>query len=200
MHRLLLVLGTLLLGAPASALTLVATSTGAVVPPTATFPTPAINGDFTITANLSDPIAGNGGDEITTWDADFTGDPGFASWTASMTLTSAVLTVTLNNYSTVTDLIGVESLGVLGVSEVQSLGVGSAATVAIDLLLPGRYTAAALRDEFETTGGVLGMRYEDDATVSFAELELVFSTPEPSALLLLAIAGLAVRRRDAPAR
>ena len=176
-------------------ITISATASGSLTP------TPAagesvVNGDFTINYNrfkdLSDPAnpidknsftTGDGIDEETNWTFYFNEDPNFSLFSSSQPLTSALLTLTLTpkdpSDGITTDALWIETLEVIGgaapnAPEFQSLPSNVTATIQIELLdrLPSYSSANILMILFSSVGGRISMRYQDDAIISFAQLEL----------------------------
>jgi hypothetical protein len=182
----------------ASAISVTASATGDLVPETAEYPNTVQNGDFTIAGNSIATHVGDGNDEYTTWDFDFTADPNFASFSASSDpLASAFLTLTLTpcNRLITTDVLKIEGLSLITTPIIQDLPVGQTVTIQFDLL--DFYTSSAILGVFAATpNGALPMYYADDAILSYAELTLN-TIPEPTTLFLLGLglAGIAVLRR-----
>ena len=183
------------LAVPGEAAVISATAQGSLTPPTTSFPDPLTNGDFSIAPNpgATDKPVGDGGDEETTWTLDFTTDPGFSDFSTSDPLTSALLTLTL---STCCD-VATDRLKISGLPAFETdlfTGLPPETTQTIDLNLLDFYSSNQILDALSPTG-TLAFKYEDDALVSFAQLELrnnsAQSVPEPfSPLSAIAIAVL----------
>jgi len=150
--------------------------------------------------DLSDPAnpidrrssftTGDGSDEETTWTFYFEEDPNISLFSPSQPLTSALLTLTLTptdqgfdpeDQGITTDGVWIETLEVIGgapiAPEIQTLPVGITTTITIELLdrLPSYTSTAILGILFGTRnifGNRISMRYNDDAIISFAQLEL----------------------------
>lgn len=192
----------------AAAATITATASGSTTPSTTTVPGSIINGDFTITQLASSPgdsTLGNGLNEDTTWAFDFTSDPNFGSFSASVPLASALLTLTLTTtFGIDTDTVVIDGLPQFDSSAIRGLPVGVTQTVQLELL--DYYSSGAILAAF--SGGDFGkipMIYSDDSIVSFARLTLA-PVPLPAAfplfgtgLGLMGLFGLWRRRRAAAA-
>ncbi len=176
-------------------ITIAATASGNSIPQTAVGES-VINGDFTINYNrykdLSDPTnptdrysftTGDGVDEETNWTFYFNEDPNFSLFSSSQPLTSALLMLTLTpkdpTDGITTDALWIETLEIIGgaapnAPEFQSLPGGVTATIQIELLdrLPSYSSANILAILFSSVGGRISMRYQDDAIISSATLEL----------------------------
>ncbi len=180
-----------------AALSITATASGSLTPPTAPAGSEIVNGDFQITdTGGGSPISGDGWNEITDWSFDFTSDPDLASFLADSVLQSAALTLTLfvGGPEPSTDIFELGALGIVSHAAFTSLAEGTTATVDIELL--AFYSSTSIVSSLLSGGGVTAASYSDDAIVSFASLELTV-IPEPSAMLLLAtgLIGLAWRVR-----
>ena len=156
-------------------LTISATASGSLTPPTAIFPATVTNGDFTITGNAIASVVGDGNDETTTWTFDF---PDFPLFSTTLPLSSAPLTLTLTpkNALISSDRVRIDGLTDIATIEIQGLPVGVTNTVRLELL--NFYTSAEIIGAL--TGGTPGqipMVYSDDAIVSFAQLELTSKVP-----------------------
>lgn len=166
------------LSGSAGAQTITATAVGADPPPTAPANQSVQNGDFRIWANPPAPLTGDGIDEQQSWIFDFTGDPDYP---IPGPLLSANLTLTLRpgNGGIITDLVGITDPtftnfvgpGPVNSPLIQNLPVGVKSTVVIQLL--NYYTSADILGALTANSGKLPMLYHDDATVSFAKLELI---------------------------
>lgn len=193
--------------AEARAATISATASGSLLPEFGTFPDPLVNGDFTITPlqNAPNGRVGNGSDEITTWDFDFSNDPDFSTLSSGDELTSALLTLTLRSgWDIASDsfkIVGLPDIG--NIEAFQNLGRRTVGTFTFDLL--DYYSSNDIFGIFSGgTAGVIPFEYQDDAILSFAQLDLGVardtgvSVPEPAAtlsLLAVGIAGLFSKRQ-----
>ncbi len=135
-----------------------------------------VNGDFTIKSNVpSNPVTGDGIDEITEWDFDFKKNPEWGNFSQEGTITSAKLTMTLrtNGHDLATDNLQIKfgALGFVDPTKIRSLPKRETRTIEIDLLREG-YTAEQLKHVLTANNGVIPMMYFDDAFICFAELEL----------------------------
>ncbi|MBE9042166.1 PEP-CTERM sorting domain-containing protein [Oscillatoriales cyanobacterium LEGE 11467] len=190
----------------AIAATISATASGSFSPGFGTFPDPLVNGDFTITplSNAPRGRVGNGSDEITTWDFDFTNDPSFSSFSTSEDLTSALLTLTLRSgFDIASDTFKIVGLpDIEDIDVFQNLGRREVGTFTFDLL--DYYTSNDIFDVFSgSTAGFIPMEYRDDAILSFAQLDLSIAeatsatVPEPTmtlGLLAIGVGGLFSKR------
>lgn len=184
--------------AEAIAATISSTAQGSFSPGIGTFPDPLINGDFTITplANAPNGRVGNGSDEITTWDFDFTNDRNFSDFsTADEDLSSALLTLTLRSgFHIASDMFKIVGLSPIeDIDAFQNLGRRTIGTFTFDLL--DYYSSSDILDIFSGgTAGLVPFEYQDDALISFAQLDLSIdkrsaSVPEPTATLSLLAIG-----------
>jgi hypothetical protein len=158
---------------------IVATASGSLTSSTAVGES-VVNGDFLILRNRIDPnrTTGDGIDEETSWTFYFGDDPNyndFKSFSSSRPLTSALLTLTLTpkDEAVTTDVVLIESLSVINAPEIQTLPVDVTSTIAIELLDRISYTSTAILGIlFSGIEGRIVMRYNDDAIISWAKLEL----------------------------
>ncbi len=144
---------------------------GSPTPSTTRYPNTVTNGDFLIQGNSIATLIGDGADESTTWTFDFTTDPDFTSLTHSTLLASAQLTLTLEptNGLITTDGITIQGLGSI-VQPIRELPVGEASTITIDLL--DYFSPDTVVQAIQRNAGRLSTTYQDDAVISFAQLEL----------------------------
>jgi hypothetical protein len=169
-------------------ITIVATASGSPTPPTAVGES-VVNEDFLIVRNRIAPglTTGDGIDEETSWTFFFNEDPNFSMFSPSQPLTSALLTLTLTpkDEGITTDAVWIETLEVIGgnpiAPEIQTLPVDVTSTITIELLdrLPSYTSAAILGILFSSLGGRISMRYNDDAIISSAKLELTQESQVP---------------------
>ncbi|PON14927.1 hypothetical protein C2W62_26465 [Candidatus Entotheonella serta] len=153
-----------------------AIATGSPTPTPATAPNePLRNGDFLITP-ASSPMAGDGIDEETTWIFDFRSAPNTSSFPTSVPLISAQLTLTLEPKEDIeTDIIRIAGLGAIETSDIRDLELDEKHTIQLELI--GPYRSSDILDLLtnEQSSGQIHMIYEDDAIISFAQLNLVSS-------------------------
>jgi hypothetical protein len=139
------------------------------------------NGDFTISPLQENTTLGDGIDEITVWDFDFTADPGFDSFSTSSPLQSARLTLTLTPKSASfdTDWIRITGLAFINPDIYPDLAKDETATIELDLLdcfdlpEPVCYSSEDILEALQEGDGQITMVSQDDAIVSAAELVLV---------------------------
>jgi hypothetical protein len=154
-------------------LTITATASGSLRPRMASFPATVTNGDFTIAGNAIAALVGDGVDEQTTWTFDFTGDPDFSSFSTSLPLASAPLTLTLRPMDPLitSDIFRIEGLGNVSTHEIQGLPPDRLPhTVQLELL--NFYSSAEILGVLTANAGRIPMLYADDAIVAFAQLDL----------------------------
>ncbi|MBF2025303.1 MAG: S8 family serine peptidase [Oscillatoriales cyanobacterium C42_A2020_001] len=150
--------------------TIVAIAQGNSTPPTARYPNTVTNGDFLLGGNAIATLVGDGLDEFTTWTFDLTHDPDFTDLTDTTLLASAELTLTLKTtFGIDTDGITIQGLGSI-VKPIRELEAGKTDTITIDLL--DYFSPDTVVQAIQTNGGRLSATYQDDAIVSFAQLEL----------------------------
>lgn len=151
-------------------------ATGSVGPATAVEPATVANGDFTITGQQPGSTVGDGIEERTDWTLDLAADPQFGELPPTGTLERAALTLTLTPGAAgvATDGIRLGSLPFVFPAEFAALQVGVTETVAIDLL--DLYSEHDVLDQIAAGAGIVPMRYNDDAVVSFASLDLLAAT------------------------
>lgn len=162
-------------------ITITATASGSLTPPTAVGEN-VTNGDFLIIRNriVAGFTTGDGNDEETIWIFYFYEDPNFLLFSPARSLTSAILTLTLTpkNEAITTDAVWIEPLELIGAApiapEIQTLPVDVTSIITIQLLdrLPSYTSAAILSILFGSIGGRIVMHYADDAIISAARLEL----------------------------
>ncbi len=178
----------------ALAISIKATATGS------SNPTPIVggdlqNGDFLILQNPTVPSlpTGNGLDETTKWLFDFSSNSNLALFPTSSPLDSALLTLTLSPVNSLTtDTTGVPGLKSILIRDLPDIpAVGTTGTVSINLLDFG-FTSTDIINSLDPVTNTISWSYQDDAVISFAELELtveVESTTEPTSILGLLITG-----------
>jgi len=150
--------------------TIVAIAQGNSNPPTARYPNTVTNGDFLLGGNSIATLVGDGLDEFTTWTFDLTRDADFTDLTDTSLLASAELTLTLKtNFGIETDGITIQGLGSI-VKPIRELTAGEAHTITIDLL--DYFSPDTVLRAIQNSAGKLTTTYQDDAIVSFAQLEL----------------------------
>ncbi len=157
------------------------------------------NGDFEIFRTNPLPIGNNGfliGDginEFTRWTLDFTQDPNYALFDLSLPIASADLFLRLipKDNEFITDIVRIDSLPFVNiVSVVPAFAVGTPIDIHLNLLL--FYTSDVIRSLLLNSGGIISMRYEDDAIITRGQLILSNEIPEPQTYLLLLIGGLSL--------
>lgn len=162
-------------------------------------PTPGVttekelqNGDFLILPGDTTSL-GHGDNEITLWNFDFNDDPNLSSFStaaSSSSLTSAELTLTMtptNEYLD-TDKIEIPNSNTIPVPSIPGIPeIGETGTVEVDLLDFG-FTSEEILEAFSSgEANVIPFKYQDDAMISSAELELA-AAPEPTTILGTSIA------------
>lgn len=190
------------------ALTLTATSQCSATPPAALYPTRVINGDCQIKQVIptQNPIVGNGIDEATFWDFDFTQDPNYSLFSAfaqaGNVLTSAVLSLEIIPKTSLvaTDLLGIVDVQSNLLSEYTSLPgtLNQPFTFTQDLLslpLNPYQPQSILASLFSGQNGKIPFRYDDDAIVVSSTLSLTIDesiapVPEPTSTLGYLLLGL----------
>ncbi|NEQ39244.1 MAG: PEP-CTERM sorting domain-containing protein [Okeania sp. SIO3I5] len=199
----LAILTTLTLWVPnkALAISIKATATGS------SNPTPIVggdlqNGDFLILQNPVIPSlpTGDGADEVTEWLFDFSSDSNLALFSVSTPLDSAVLTLTLSsvNFGVTTDVTGIPGVKGINIPDIPGIPAqGTTGTISIELLDFG-FTSADIINSFDPVTNIIPWFYQDDALISYAELELtveqeIESTPEPTTTVgMLGLAAIAL--------
>jgi len=155
------------------------------------------NGDFLILENATIPTltTGDGIDEVTEWSFDFSDNSNLDLFSPTTELSSAQLTLTLTPKSGLitTDTTGLvfgnssEFVRVPNLPNVPS--VGQIGTISFDLLDFGFSQSAILNSLNADDSYSIEWSYQDDAIISFAQLELTTETvPESSSLAGVAIA------------
>lgn len=177
------------------AVTISATASGSNTPPQLPVidsPVTIINGDFTITDSPGfTEIAGDGIDEITIWSFDFSSNSNLDLFSPSTELSSALLTLTLTPSDSfiTTDTTGIhdgevvlESVAVPSLPDIPP--VGQTDTITFDLLDFGFSQTTILNVLNADASKTIPWRYQDDAIISFAQLDLTVETvPEPVSIL-----------------
>jgi hypothetical protein len=132
------------------------------------------NGDFTIfLAGGDDTTLGNGKDEVTVWDFDFTGDPQFDSFPTSGNLQSALLSLTLTPKSARVDSDVIRISGLANITPPAYAGLTENETTTVEVDLLDHYTSEEILGALQEGDGQISMASQDDAIVSAAELTLV---------------------------
>ncbi len=150
-----------------------ATALGPAPAASATFPATVTSGAFTYAGNEFSTEVGDGHDDLVTWDFDFSAHPDFPL-SATDPLVSALLTVTVTPTSVddgiTTDAVGIGGLGLIITPVIQGLVPGETATISLELL--EHYSSAEILGALQP-GGAMSMVWQDDATITFAQLHLV---------------------------
>ena len=156
------------------------------------------NGDFTLTANNGTSITnlGDGVDETTRWNFDFSNDTNLNSFLSGGTLKSALLSLTLSPRSGLitTDSTGIPGVGSIKIPNIPGIpSVGQIGTVQFDLLDYGFDAGNILTALTSGTPNSISWVYQDDAIISNAQLTLEAedpqAVPEPSSMLSLFVLG-----------
>ncbi len=194
-----------------------ATATGSKIPPVKEPPFVEAelivkNGIFSITAASFDPghiqSLGDGINELTSWDFNFSSDPEFKFFSSSNPLKTARLNLELTPKDNLfaTDAFQIDGLG--------SIGAGSDAdyhsnifsnlilneTQMVTLNLLDFYSSIDLLSIYKANNGILPASFADDSVVSYARLDLGHNSapvPEPTSILLVGVwvVGLAGLKR-----
>ena len=136
------------------------------------------NGDFKIfLAGGNNKTLGDGIDEVTVWDFDFTADSRFESFPDSEPLSSARLTLTLTPKSLLfdSDVLRISGLADITPPVYAELPVRETSTIDVELL--EFYTSEEILGVLNEDGGKITMASYDDAIVSSAKLVLVSQSP-----------------------
>jgi hypothetical protein len=133
------------------------------------------NGDFTITSNrpLRRLRTGDGSNERTEWELDFSRDPNWPEFSFDKPLSHVLLTLTISPKSALitTDIVRIKGLPLIETSVIRDLPVGETHTVQLNLLALG-YTSEDITAKLREGRGKLSFLFKDDAIIPFAELEL----------------------------
>ncbi|MEM9216539.1 MAG: FG-GAP-like repeat-containing protein, partial [Cyanobacteria bacterium P01_F01_bin.150] len=149
---------------------IVAKAIGSEVPAAVTKIGSINNGDFQITASFNS-VVGDGVDESTRWDFDFTHHSWKSFEDANVRSATLTLTITPKQEFISTDTFKIEGLGDIPLPNATEFSVGEKVTLSIDLL--DFYSDEQILNALiEGDRGKLPMFYEDDAIVSDAQLEL----------------------------
>ncbi|MGD1804339.1 hypothetical protein ACP6PL_02700 [Dapis sp. BLCC M126] len=132
-------------------------------------------------------------DERTEWLFDFSSDSNLALFPTYSPLDSAILTLTLSPVNSLTtDTTGVPGLKSILIRDLPDIpAVGTTGKVSINLLDFG-FTSTDIINSLDPVTNTISWSYQDDAVISFAELELtveVESTSEPTSILGLLVTG-----------
>jgi hypothetical protein len=140
--------------------------------PNATTGDSITNGDFTILAGRDNSTIGDGIDEITTWDFDFSADPQFSNFPTSGTLESARVTLTLTPKAALVsgDIIRISGLADINPPAYAELTQDTTSTVEVELL--DFYSSEEVLGALTSDSGQITMVSLDDTIVSEAELFL----------------------------
>ena len=133
-----------------------------------------VNGDFTIKSNVPrNRATGDGIDEQTYWNFDFSSDINWNNFALDGEITSAklILTTSPKRSDLRTDEIRINygRLPNLDPTVIRSVPVGKTKTVTMELLNSG-YTSAQILNVLKKKKGVIPMLYQDDSIISYAEL------------------------------
>jgi hypothetical protein len=169
-------------------------ATGAVPQTTATYPLGVISGDFTYLGNPAAPIGGDGTDDGVFWSFNFTGDPDYAAFSGPILQANFTITLIPRDSLVSSDAFTIIGLPLSVVPDIPPLSLNVPHTLTFDLL--DFYSSAAILGALSGGGGVLQFQYNDDAHVTFAQLDLV-SAPEPATIVLVGMGffALALRKR-----
>jgi hypothetical protein len=153
-------------------------ATGSTNPPqipNATLENTITNGDFVIrrTSGGNNTTLGDGIDEATTWNFDYSAGPNIEAFQPSTPLVSARLTLTLTPKSSLAalDVVRIEGLREINPPQFQGLAVNTTTTVQIELL--NFYSSTEILQILTSNQPQIVMFFADDAIVSFSSLILV---------------------------
>ncbi len=146
---------------------------GETAPPVRTGEKKMMNIDFKIVGDEAATHIGDGSDEYTEWIFDFSLHPVYPSFSILRDLKFARLTLMVEpkNILITTDVVEIVGLHHISTPLIQTLPVdGRIHTVTINLL--DYYCSASILEILSTHSGKIKMKYQDDAIVSYAHLEL----------------------------
>jgi hypothetical protein len=168
-------------GNPYATPAITAQAVGSETPPQIPNPTPddvVENGDFSIfPINGETDVLGDGVNELTLWNLDFTLDPEYEDFPTTTPLESARLTITLTPGSpnVFEDYIRLGELEMINPPIYAELPLGTPSTVELELL--DFYSSEDILDALIDGEGLISMSSGDNAIVSSAELRLVAQGP-----------------------
>lgn len=136
------------------------------------------NGDFVIarTAEGTNTTLGDGIDESTTWNLDFSQDPNFENFpSAPLAFARLELTLVPKNSLVALDIVRIEGLSdIMSPPQFQNLPVDTPTTVELELL--DFYTSDEILEILSSENGQIPMFYADDSIVTSARLQLTSET------------------------
>ena len=155
-------------------ITIIATANGSLTPPQNPSPATIQNGNFTIVGTANAGATGDGSNEATTWNLNFTTDANYPQFTLTSPLTSAKLTLRLTRGNNLisNDTVRIDLAGLSAIADPAIQGLTATTPTLVTLELLSYYTSAQILGALSGGSGVIPMGYQDDALVSFAKLEL----------------------------
>lgn len=142
------------------------------------------NNDFLIKSDFSDQPVGDGSNETTTWEFDFSESITSIS-PIDFFLRGAFLNLTLKNRTNVeTDLLQIDILEPINVEDINGFSTESQITQNVSINLLNFYSSNTLLSVFNRNQGRIPVTYRDDAIISNASLRLTTEkTSEPSTII-----------------
>lgn len=132
--------------------------------------------EFTITPKNEGGL--NCINDYTSWSFDFTGVEFGSNFSTTISQANLELKVVPQNIEFDNDRVQVEGLSWIGGITPESFVIGTEKTLSVDLLAAQNYSSTNLMSKLKAKNKQLPFRYEDDACVEVATLELVFACPD----------------------